>query len=575
MAEREGRVLLAQDAAHTSNVDKLILQPAREGKPCWWGLRESDRLRRLWDDIQPGVDYALFMANRQVVCFAKIVEKKPWEPTLGSVLMDFPHCFRVDVLAGPGERQRTHPPLPFPFANLCNGAILSEEFTLRGTMFLQTDKSGKIIERLVPQGGHSAHRGPNGPTAPKASAAEEGQRERARQAQARRSRAEVARGLLVEAETLDTMVELLSWSPSNPAPQLVLHGPSGGGKSFMAKRLARYVAGKADRVTTVVLNSSSSYFTHILGLQQRVEHGSPRFTATPGPIMVAILKAIAYPANQHVLVIDEANRCELDAVMGDLMLLLEKRTDTTADRPGASRVDEVELPYAIEERVLRPFGEHAVRWVHRGADPARLVLPRNLSLIVTMNDFDTHLDRMSRALVDRFWFVRVPDSAATGHGNVAMCPVGTASQRLGRYLRSVALPAAATDGAVSAFSEVAAMLRRAALRGRVPHELPSGRFMLPVANASAEELGKHWRRLRHLRLPQVLDGWRLSDYDQNAVLCAVDRMSDALTQPAPALAPTAEMKQEGGGGSAAAAAGAAAPAHNGEVQPAKRRRGGS
>ncbi len=84
------------------------------------------------------------------------------------------------------------------------------------------------------------------------------------------------------------------------------------------------------------------------------------------------------PSARHVLVLDEINRCDTAAVLGELLQLLEYRGTTVRLMSGR-----------------------------------RFVLPKNLFILGTMNGVDRSIGRMDLALRRRFlWLDLYPDAAA-------------------------------------------------------------------------------------------------------------------------------------------------------------------
>ena len=118
-------------------------------------------------------------------------------------------------------------------------------------------------------------------------------------------------------------------------PQVVLAGPPGTGKTFVAQRIAEYVAGSPQRVKVVQFHPSYGYEEFIEGLRPVAEEGLIDFRIMPGkvPQLVAAMSAAEADgsvAQRWVLLIDEMNRANLPRVFGELMYLFEYR-DTPID----------------------------------------------------------------------------------------------------------------------------------------------------------------------------------------------------------------------------------------------------
>jgi 5-methylcytosine-specific restriction enzyme B len=151
--------------------------------------------------------------------------------------------------------------------------------------------------------------------------------------------------------------------------QLVFYGPPGTGKTYLARELATYLAGDADRTRLVRFHPSYAYEDFVEGLRPR--EGEAGFRLVDGPLKRLAEQARAHPDHTYVLVIDEINRGNVAKVLGELYFLLEYR-----DR-------QIELLYSNE-----PFA-----------------LPPNLLLIGTMNSADRSIGLLDTALRRRFYFV--------------------------------------------------------------------------------------------------------------------------------------------------------------------------
>lgn len=159
---------------------------------------------------------------------------------------------------------------------------------------------------------------------------------------------------------------------------LVLAGPPGSGKTFIAKRLAAQIA--ADRVTSIQFHPGYSYESFVSGYKPSLgATGNLTYTLAPGPLLRVAAAARETPDQLHILLIDELNRANVPAVFGELLSALEYR-----DEP-------VELQYGD------PFGQSSPMWA----------FPPNVLVIATMNNVDRSAGQLDSAVRRRFAFVDV------------------------------------------------------------------------------------------------------------------------------------------------------------------------
>lgn len=170
---------------------------------------------------------------------------------------------------------------------------------------------------------------------------------------------------LLPVDDLEEWVELLRQPDKR---QVIFYGPPGTGKTFVARCFAQYLASGLGEVRVVQFHPAFSYEDFLEGLRPFSRpDGAIGYEIRPG-VFLDFCEVARGAEGTFVFVIDEINRAEIGAVLGELMMLLEYRGET------------LELPYSRK----------------------RFSIPSNVIVLTTMNTADRSLALVDFALRRRF-----------------------------------------------------------------------------------------------------------------------------------------------------------------------------
>ena len=188
--------------------------------------------------------------------------------------------------------------------------------------------------------------------------------------------------------------------------QAILVGPPGTSKTFVARQFARYFVRQRGRrpqgsSDVLYMHANWTYEDFFEGLKPTSKDGVLNFEPRAGFFLEWVERLKDYvPGSRHVLVLDEINRCDTAAVLGELLQLLEYRGTTVRLLSGRS-----------------------------------FVFPSNLFIIGTMNSADRSIGRLDLALRRRFLWLNLhsqPDTLARWLKRPGNNPLGFQAESLVR-----------------------------------------------------------------------------------------------------------------------------------------------
>lgn len=185
------------------------------------------------------------------------------------------------------------------------------------------------------------------------------------------TREEALRDLFMSEKQFDQITSRLRQKKN-----IILEGPPGVGKTFVARRLAYYLMGEKNnnRARMVQFHQSYSYEDFIQGFRPTSTGG---FEIQDGIFYDLCTEAMEDSDRDYFLVIDEINRGNLSKIFGELMMLIEH------DKRGEN---------------------FAIQLAYSKGPEKTFHVPANVHLIGTMNTADRSLSMVDYALRRRFSF---------------------------------------------------------------------------------------------------------------------------------------------------------------------------
>jgi 5-methylcytosine-specific restriction protein B len=163
---------------------------------------------------------------------------------------------------------------------------------------------------------------------------------------------------------------------------IILQGPPGVGKTFIARKLAYEIMRemKDANIEIVQFHQSYSYEDFIQGIRPTLKGN---FELRDGIFYSFCKRALSFPDRPFFFIIDEINRGNLSKIFGELLMLIE--TDKR------NKIHELKLAYSED-------------------DDDKFYVPENVYIIGTMNTADRSLAIVDYALRRRFAFINLePD----------------------------------------------------------------------------------------------------------------------------------------------------------------------
>lgn len=180
---------------------------------------------------------------------------------------------------------------------------------------------------------------------------------------------------------------------------IILQGAPGCGKTWMANKLSQnsFFTKKKEKeekeescTDFIQFHAETSYADFIYGIKPVLSGKELAYTSEKGVLLNVIDKAVKYPKNNYLLIVDEINRANLANVLGPVFYLFEQTAEDRTHKLTLGRnKDSTPLEYDL--------------------------IPDNMYVVATMNTADKSLAVVDFALRRRFsWVTLRPHEIADG-----------------------------------------------------------------------------------------------------------------------------------------------------------------
>ena len=160
--------------------------------------------------------------------------------------------------------------------------------------------------------------------------------------------------------------------------QIILQGAPGTGKTYTAKKVAEAIGCGYE---VIQFHPSYTYEDFVRGIVSKTDENGYISYEVEDKILMNVIKKAEENKNKnkpYILIIDEINRANLPSVLGELLYALEYR----------------------EEPVICPYKKDK-------EDDGKIIIPKNLYIIGTMNTADRSIGSIDYAVRRRFAFYTV------------------------------------------------------------------------------------------------------------------------------------------------------------------------
>lgn len=192
--------------------------------------------------------------------------------------------------------------------------------------------------------------------------------------------------VLLENSTTESLKDDESLNYNTKGRNIIFYGAPGTGKSH--RILKQECQNTIPTVT--VFHPDTQYSDFVGSLKPSMKGDAITYQFRPGPFSVALIEAVNNAFKPHFLVIEEINRAAAAAVFGEIFQLLDRESDGSSTY--SIDVSDPDLLLYLNSNTNNAFPDN------------KISIPKNLSLLATMNSSDQSVMPMDTAFKRRWEF---------------------------------------------------------------------------------------------------------------------------------------------------------------------------
>ncbi|WP_454442099.1 McrB family protein [Vibrio bathopelagicus] len=192
--------------------------------------------------------------------------------------------------------------------------------------------------------------------------------------------------LLISHPAIDNLDNNELLEPIALGRNIIFYGAPGTGKSHrILKQECKNVS-----PTVTVFHPDTQYCDFVGSLKPSMKGNDITYQFRPGPFTEALIEAVNDDSKHHFLVIEEINRASAAAVFGEIFQLLDREADGSSTY--SINISDPDLLLHLNTETQNAFSDK------------KISIPKNLSLLATMNSSDQAVMPMDTAFKRRWEF---------------------------------------------------------------------------------------------------------------------------------------------------------------------------